>query len=149
MDNIKDPQTMGRLLDDYGDSGLRKIVRQAQRLLAMDHILKSCLPENLRPHCQVAQATATELTLGVASAAWLTHLRYLKPQLLQQLQKHPQCAYVRDVQFKIQPAASLAEKKPVPPPPAYISAENKELLHSIAETVSHPLLKKSLLKLSR
>ena len=114
MTEEKDPVAMDNLLRDYGDSGLRKIVRQAQRLLAMNQILEQCLPENLRPHCQVGQMNATELTILVDSAAWLTHLRFFKPALIQQLKKHPQCAYLKDIQFRIQPEQAPERQKQIP-----------------------------------
>ena len=139
---------MGNLLRDYGESNLRRIVRQAQRLLAMDKIFKECLPENIRPHCHLAQITATELTLLVDGAAWLTHLRYLKPQLLQQLKTHPQCAYLKEIQYRIQPAQKWGEKAEPAPVMRHLSTENKELLQSTAAMVSNPQLKKALLKLS-
>jgi hypothetical protein len=149
MRNDRDPKALGSLLRDYGDSGLRKIVRQAQRLLAMQQILQQCLPENLQPHCHVAQATATHLTVLVDGAAWLTHLRYFKPQLLQRLKTHPQCHYVQDVHCRIQPTQWQKASPEKPPLGSQLSAENKKLLQSTAETVSNPLLKRALAKLAR
>lgn len=148
MSEEKDPVTMENLLRDYGNSELRKIVRQAQRLLAMNQILQQCLPENLRPHCQVGQISATDLTILVDSAAWLTHLRFFKPQLIQQLKKQPQCAYIKDVQYRIQPEQPLDRVKPELKIMRQISAENKEILQSTAELVDSLILKKALIKLS-
>lgn len=147
MEKKQDPLSMENLLQDYGDSGLRKIVRQAQRLLAINQVLKPYLPENCRPHCQVAQATATELTIQVDGAAWLMQLRYLKPQLLAQLKQHPQCAYLIDLQYRIEPARHI-EEKITQRVNGKLSKENKELLQDTAETVSNPLLKRALMKLS-
>lgn len=149
MTDAKDPQTMDNLLRDYGDSGLRRIVRQAQRLGVIDKIVKQCLPETLRSHCHAAQMTATHLTLLVDSAAWLTQLRYLKPQLLQDLRKNPQCGYLQDIQCRIQPVQWIEENSEKRPKGQTLSAGNKELLQSAAETISNPLLKTALLKLSR
>ncbi len=149
MIDKKDPKNIGNLLRDHGESSLRGIVRQVQRLQVIDKILKPCLPENLRPHCHAARMTATHLTILVDSAAWLTHLRYCKQQLLQQLKKNPQCAYLQDLQFRIQPLKAVEVKTQDPAPRILLSAENKELLQSAAEEVSNPLLKKALLKLSQ
>jgi len=149
MSRKQDPEAVTALLQDYGDKGgLRKIVRQAHRLLALDPLLKQCLPENLRPHCQIAQFATTKLTLLIDSAAWLTYLRPFIPQLLTRLKQHPQFAYLSDIQTRIQPAYIIPppiEKKPVA---AQLSEENKQLLQSIAETISNPSLKKALIKLS-
>lgn len=144
----KDPQNVNGLLQDFGDSGLRKIVRQAQRLAAMDRIMAACLPPNLAPHCHTAQVTATELILMIDSAAWMTHLRYIKPQLLQQLKKHPQCAYLQEIQLRIQPGQTLPDKTDPTPIPKKISADTCELLRTTAESVENPLLKKALIKLA-
>lgn len=149
MIDEKDPKNIRNLLRDHGESSLRGIVRQVHRLQIIDKILKPCLPENLRPHCYAAKMTATHLTVLVDSAAWLTHLRYCKPQLLQQLKKNPQCAYLQDIQFRIQPLQTIEVKTTDPAPHKPLSAENKELLQTAAEGISNPLLKKALLKLSQ
>lgn len=148
MSTQKDPMAMDNLLRDYGDSGLRKIVRQAKRLLLINQILKECLPENLRTHCQATQMTATEFTILVDGAAWLTHLRYFKPQLLERLRKYPQCAYLKEVQYRIQPVERVRENIEEEKTVRVLSLENKELLKNTAETVSHPLLKAALFKLT-
>jgi hypothetical protein len=147
MTEEKDPIGLKTLLQDYGDSSLRRIVRQAQRLLAIDKIFKEYLPENLRVHCQVAQVSATELTIFVDSAAWLTQLRYCKQPLLLQLKKNPQCAYVQNLQYRIQPAQNLPAEVTPALKPKSLSEENKNLLKETAESISHPRLKKALLKL--
>jgi hypothetical protein len=143
-----DPQKIHNLLSDYGDSGLRKIVRQTQRLQAADSIVKKCLPENLRDHCQVADISATQLTLVVHSAAWLTPLRYGQQALLQQLKKHPQFNYLQTIQLRIQPIQNNSPKTEKPAAPRLLSTATKELIKSTAETITHPELKKALLKLS-
>lgn len=142
-----DPQKMQRLLDDQGDGGLRKIIRQAYRLTAMNRIVQNYLPENCKPHCRVAQITPLELTLAVDSAAWLMPLRYIKSQLIQQLRQHPQCAYLRDIQYRILPAQIVEEKIPLTTPRA-LSAETKALLNMTADSVKDPSLKRALRKLS-
>lgn len=145
---IVDPKAVNNLLRDYGGSDLRKIVRQAQRLLSMDQIVAPFLPQNLRSHCQTAQITATSLTLIVDSAAWLTHLRYLKPQLLEQLKSQPQCVHLKEIIFRIQPTQNAGPEKVAPPKPRKLSTDNKELLRSTASIVNDPLLKKALEKLA-
>lgn len=147
MNTVKDPHALNDLLRDYGDSGLRKIVRQAQRLLALEPLLDQYLPQNLRPHCRLAHTTATEWVIIVDAAAWAMHLRYLKPKLLQQLKQHPSCAYLKEIQFKIQPSQLAAEKTEPPPPPRSLSAENKEILRTTAEMVTDPALKQALSRL--
>lgn len=142
-----DPKGMNTLLADYGDSSLRKIVRHAERLLGIEQILYQYLPETLKPHCHIGQSTVTQLTVFVDSAAWLMQLRYLKPQLLRQLKTHPQCAYLQDIQWRIQPVSSSTDKAEPKPIARILSAETKSLLKSIANSISNPALKKSLLKL--
>lgn len=147
--SIQDPKALTSLLQDYGSAdGLRKIVRQAQRLLATDQIIAAFLPENLQSHCQTAQVTATAITIIVDSAAWLTHLRYLKPQLLQQLKTQPQCVNLKDIIFRIQPQ-QMVEAVKIPPTHSHrLSADSKELLRSTAEAIHHRELKTALLKLA-
>jgi hypothetical protein len=144
----KDPKKMLNLLADQGDSGLRKIVRQAQRLSAINKIVQPYLPENCQPHCRVAQITPMELTIAVDSAVWLMPLRYIKSQLIQQLRQHPQFAYLRDIQYRILPTQTI-EKKITPLQKQTLSPENKKLLQMTAETVNHPLLKRALTKLAK
>ncbi len=83
-----DPQPLCNLLQDRGDSPLRKIIRHSQRLLAIDKLLGECLPQELFSHCRTVQASVLELTIAVDSAVWLTHLRYLKPRLIAALKTH-------------------------------------------------------------
>ena len=144
----KDPRKMQNLLADHGGGELRKIVRQAQKLTAMNQIVQPYLPENCQPHCRVAQITPMELTIAVNSATWLMPLRYIKAQLIQQLRQHPQFAYLRDIQYRIMPT-QIIEEKITPPQTQTLSPENKDLLKMTAETVAHPLLKRALSKLSR
>jgi len=148
MKPIRDPKSVHTLLQDKGGSDLRKIIRQAQRLLSMNTMLDNYLPDELKSHCQVAQITPTTWTLIVDSAAWLTHLRYLKPELLRQLKKHPQCAHLKELQYRIQPAQRLPEKKEAINIPRQLSAEAKHAINQTAEDVSNPLLKRALKKLA-
>lgn len=143
-----DPKNLNQLLEDYGDHSLRTIVRQSHRLQALDQLIQSCLPDNLGEHCQAAHITATTLTLIIDSAAWLTRLRYLKPQLLEQLRQHPQCVYLREINFKIHPTKILEQPENPEPKRIELSLGAKELLRSTADGLNHPLLKKSLLKLA-
>lgn len=149
MNEEKDPQKLALLLKDYGDSGLRKIVRHTQRLSALNQILAQCLPENLRAHCQVGQFSVTEITILVESAAWLTHLRYLKSQILQSLKKQPQCNYLQEVHFRIKLSELIKEQSQVKQISQKMSADNKELLQNVAETVENLALKAALLRLAK
>lgn len=148
MTAAQDPKKMHNLLDDRGDSGLRKIVRQAQKLAAMNRIVQTYLPENCQPHCRVAQISPLELILAVDSAAWLMPLRYIKAQLIQQLRQHPQFAYLRDIQYRILPT-QIIEEKTTTLQPQTLSPENKKLLQMTAAAIQHPLLKRALTKLTQ
>lgn len=151
MKEEKDPQLVTHLIKDFGDSGLRKIVRQAQRLAAIDRILKNTLPEGLKAHCQASQTNISELTILVDSAAWLTHLRYIKSQLLQQLKKHPQFNYLQDIRFRIDPLAQLTPNisKNITHKSGVLSTQNKELVKSLADSIENGDLRAALLNLIR
>ena len=144
-----DPQPLCNLLQDRGDSPLRKIIRHSQRLLAIDKLLGECLPQELFSHCRTVQASVLELTIAVDSAVWLTHLRYLKPRLLAALKTHPQCFYLKDLQFRIQ---SFVNEMPIPAEkklkPKSLSQETRELLQHTADSVDDPVLKEALRKLA-
>lgn len=149
MSTPKDPQNIRNLLSDFGDNCLRKIVRHAQRFQSADKIVKQFLPVKLHAHCQVAYLDPSQLTLAVDSAAWLTHLRYAQQTLLRQLKQQPQFVNLQTIQLRILPLPPSSPVK-IPAtivPPQPLSVSTKELIKSSADSVTHPELKKALLKL--
>ncbi len=148
----KDPQNIRDLLSDFGDSGLRKLVRHAQRFRSADKIVKQFLPAHLHGHCQVAHLDTSQLTLTVDSAAWLTQLRYAQQTLLQQLKKQPQFIHLQTIQLRVMPLPPqipFKETQGLVSSSRRLSNNTKELIKTSADSISHPALKKALLKLIR
>jgi hypothetical protein len=148
MSKSKDPQAINSLLQDNEKSGLQKIIRHTKRLSAVNQILQACLPEKLKDHCQVSEFKTTELTILVDAAAWLMQIRFIKSTLVSQLKRHPQCAYLQEINLKVFPHSLKPQQPEQNLHPIPISPQTRNLLQNTAESIENPLLKRALLKLS-
>ncbi|MBS0351020.1 MAG: DUF721 domain-containing protein [Proteobacteria bacterium] len=144
---MKDPLSLSTLFQDNEKSELQKIIRHTKRLSAVNHIVQACLPEKLKDHCQVSEFKTTELTILVDGAAWLMQIRFIKPALLNQLKKNPQCAYLQEINLKVFPNYLKLQSPEPHLHPTILSSQTRHLLQITAESIEHPLLKRALLKL--
>lgn len=77
-----------KLINDYNLKVLSKLNAKVAALKKLQTTVFIYLPEELKPHCRVANYEAGILKFAVASPAWATRLRYAIPDLLLTLNKN-------------------------------------------------------------
>ena len=125
---------------------LRRLIKQAQVLQALEDRLSERLPPSLKRHCQVAAMHDDTLVLAASSAAWATRLRYLTPSLLDFLQQRCVLPTIRSIRIRITLPEGLPRIKPVSRP--QLSMRNAECLHNAAQALTDPALRSALLRLA-
>ena len=136
-------RSLKQLLDN---DTVAALVAHVQRLQAINVLLPTCLPGELAAHVRTAGWREDRLVLQADSAAWVTRLRFLAPQLLRCLQQHPPLATVQHLELRVAP-----QKKTALPPPQYarLSATSAHIIDAGADTISDPALRAALKRLAR
>jgi len=124
------------------NQSLGNVFSKAKILAKANTHLQSTLPPALQPHCQIANFTASYITIATDSATYLTQLKCLQVVLLQSLQQLPPFQTISTVHFIIIP--SLCE----PPTPTaqvpVISDLAKDLVQTTAARIQNTRLKQAL-----
>ena len=81
-DTAPGPLALPARLDSGGGGALGRLMRQTQRLLALQSHLADLLPEPLHEHCTVVGLDRSHLRLLVSSSVRATQVRYLQKQIL-------------------------------------------------------------------
>ena len=98
-------------------------------------------------HSRVANFRDNCLVIEVDNAAWVTRLRYLLPDLTQQLVKHSALKTLKKIEWYIQPRFHPpAESKPATP---VLAAASAQLLQTAAESIKVKALQTALFRLSK
>lgn len=145
-------------------------VAQARKLAQYRQLLHKILPIECRQHVEVANIRNQNLMLITDSPVWTTRLRQLSPQILQFLHDNPlhsdtgtandspvrdtlihhiqistryNSAYASQSANKQRPSDRKKKKK------LHISEKTAAVLSQSADSISHPQLKASLLKIAR
>jgi hypothetical protein len=135
---------------------LHKLLRTATLRDAWTAQLRALLPEDVAPHCEVANIQNGILILHCENAAWATKLRFHVPTLPSRLRQLADFVSVQDIRVRVAPnlthAAGTLEapadsKSPAdfaPPKPPDASS-----LRDLAETLEEGSLKAALERLAR
>lgn len=84
---------------------LASILGRIEQIKCWQGILSQCLPEEktLFAHCHVVQATPSHLMIVTENPHWNTRLRFLVPQILQQLKQQSEHAKLTAIYCKVRP----------------------------------------------
>ncbi len=146
-----------------------KIVTKVRKLTQYTHLLHKILPIECRQHVEVANIRNQILMLIADSPVWTTKLRQLSPQILQFLRDNPlqselgpehtapiQEPLIHHIQISTRYNAAqvnqstcsqrLSDRKKKKK--LQISEKTAEVLAQSADSISHPQLKASLLKIA-
>jgi hypothetical protein len=125
-------------------SGIREKLAQ---LTQLNQIWQTQLEAQLAQHSRVANLRDHCLVIEVDSAAWVLHLRYALPELLQQLRKFLALTELKTIEWYIRPASDFsdAELSPARPP---FSSRSAELICETARWTENAALKQALFKLA-
>ena len=130
---------------------------QAKKLSQYKHLLDNILPIECRNHVQVANIRNQSLMLITDSPVWTTRLRQLSPQILDFIHKNAEnsgkAQIIHHIQISTryhtssdsQPQSTTNKKRRL----LQISHKTAELLSQSAMSISHPQLKKALLKIAK
>ena len=96
-----DPLPIGTVISD---SPLAWLINKASRLIELDKLLKTVLPEEMVPHCRVMNYQNQVLTIETDSGAWATTLRYQERDLVRRLLPYRELSDLRQVIAKVRPS---------------------------------------------
>ncbi|MBN1378458.1 MAG: DUF721 domain-containing protein [Gammaproteobacteria bacterium] len=128
-------------------SKLPSILKQrANWLLELNQHLYTVLPAEFHSHVQIAGLHRSLLTLEADSPVWAAKVRYQGNDLARQLSVKTGLT-IKSVKLLIQPKKTIPEA--VKRNPLTISSHSAHQFESLAKSIKHPDLKRSLLKLAR
>lgn len=84
-------------------SALARLLSHADRQEAWTAQLRALLPQELASECRIGNVRDHVLTVHINNAAWATRLRFLVPELLQNLNRLADFTTVTDVRLKVVP----------------------------------------------
>lgn len=124
----------------------QKINQHLQWLSTIAKLVNNVLDPQLQPHIRVANINQERLVLEVASAVWATALRYRIPEILANIQRHPELIHIQKIDYYVKPECipKAAIKKSVP----LLSQPAAESLHSMANGIADEKLRGILQKIA-
>lgn len=127
---------------------LAAICQQAMALEELQQKLIKFLPEKLKTTCQVSSFNKGCLTITTSDAVWATQLRYLIPELRDQLRKSG-LYKLMSIKIMIGEAPPLDLDKKKKKTTGKISEQARSIILSESEQCSDEQLKEALKKLAR
>ena len=122
------------------------LVAYGDRLARINRLLRAYLPPHLRDHARVTAIGPERWTVQTESAAWATRLRYVLPELRQQLGAELGQA-VPPLRLRIEPLAD--DHADTRPRRLTLTRHNAHVLEGAAETVDDQKLGAALRRLAR
>ncbi len=87
--------------DHHRFSPLQTLLQRAELLSACTAELRALLPKGLKSSCRVVDATPPVLKVACRSAAAATKLRFLGPELIEQLHTLPQYVNIERLSVRV------------------------------------------------
>ena len=140
-------KTLTNILQHDPASVLAFIQNKVQQLINLNQIWQTVISNELNEHTRVANFRKGYLIIECDSAVWATRLRYLLPDIKQELLNYPDLDSLVQIECSIQPAF---HKQPMPliSLPLTLSNTNAELLKNAAETIRTKPLQEALLRIA-
>ena len=125
---------------------LADIRRRTAELQVIYQKLKAILPPPLCDHFILANIDKNTVTLHADSSAWAARLRFKTPEILACIQEHWQFAPPKSIRTRVvhRTTQTTPTKRSV-----HLSAKNARLIRDTANSISDPVLRDALLRLSR
>lgn len=124
---------------------LAQLVAQTDRLATINRAFRAYLPPHLHDHAKIVSLSAQHWVIQTHSSAWATRLRYVLPQLQQQLSEH--FGYTIPVlKLRVQPAPQ--EPAPVPQRRMQMTEKSAALLAGTAQGIADQRLGAALRRLA-
>ena len=121
------------------------LVKKARDLNKLGHLVHSCLPDNCRPHVQIAGIKDNCLVLIVDSPVWSSRIRLFSNNIMDILKQH-KLTEVQQIRIR------LSQVEPVKPEKVYekrhLDERSSKLIEQTADSIEDPELKQALHKLA-
>ncbi len=125
---------------------LADLCQRSLQLEELSNKLRQFLPEELAKECLVGSFNKGCLLITTTNAAWASQLRYLVPELRDNLRK---AGLYQLLSIKISVVAPVVHyEKPAEPQKQQLSAKAKEVIISESQHCSYEPLQKALLNLA-
>ena len=128
-----------------GTDAVAALLNELQQREELLQRVRGAIPEALRAHCKQASLRDGRLNLSADSPAWVSRLKFLAPQLIQEL--HKTGLVITDCRVRALPEATLARAEGREAATFSALAATDNLLQA-ADTIAHPELAASLRRLA-
>jgi len=127
---------------------LSNLVAKVNQLNQLNQSLSKILDAKLASHCQITNLENGILTILVDNSSWGTKIRYASPDIINKMRYTEALSKVKSIKCIVRPGKHISIKNEQSDQKLSISAENAQLLRSIAESVKDKGLRKALQRLS-
>lgn len=140
-----------RSINECTNNQLQNICSQVMQLEKLNVILKKSLPNNLVDNCYAASFTRGTLIIAITDPTWATELRFLLPQLRDQLRKDGKIYQLSSIKIIIEKVDfSTYYKRDIPKKTIKaLSNQARQVIQSASELIEYSPLREALLHLSQ
>jgi len=100
--------SIGQVLNSSG-GGLAQVLERAKQLRKLTTLLQEIVDAPLNEHIHVANIRDNILVIGTDSAVWHTRIKYLAPNILEQMKQIKGLESLQKIEFRVQPSLAGAE----------------------------------------
>ncbi|MCW8955294.1 MAG: DUF721 domain-containing protein [Gammaproteobacteria bacterium] len=122
-----------------------QLVNKARNLDKLRHLVHACLPDNCKPHVQLAGIKDNCLVLIIDSPVWSSRIRLYTNNILDMLKEH-NLADVQQIRIR------LSQVEPTKPERVFekrqLDEHSSKLINQTADSIDDPALKQALRKLA-
>lgn len=140
----KDPNPIKDML---GKSSFQGLIQKTQLIQSANHLFQSMLPEELAPYCRLINIVFDTVVVETSNANIATRIRYMTRELTSSLRYHDFLRNIRKIKVKLhtpQPKQQQPKRHVNP-----ISQSSSQIIRESAQSITNPVLKGALLKLSK
>lgn len=123
--------------------------KKTQQLLQLNNLWQHHVDQGVASNSCIANFQGATLVVEVANASWGTRLHYCIPDVLAQLQTDQLLQGLKNITWYIRPQNDQIAHEPLLRKRSELSLETQQLLHAVANTVTHDKLKMALRHLAR
>jgi hypothetical protein len=134
------------LTDPKGQAGC--YANKAKQLIMLNQLWKQQKDTPLMLHSTIANWADSTLVIAIARSEWAAQLHYAQFELLARLKTWPGLAQLTRINWYVQAPLHCPQDTVAPSSGCTLSQENKQLIQSVADTLSHPPLQAALRQLA-
>jgi hypothetical protein len=128
---------------------LANLIDKVNQLRTFNQSLIGILDPNLAKHCEIVNIKDGAITLIADNPSWATKIRFQSPDILGRLKEKQAFKSIKSIKVLIRPKDSLLKKQKPKVKTWGLSADNAEMIKSLAGEVDNLRLKNALQKLAK